>query len=83
MWKRNRWRVYSINVQMNIPKAINGTISARERPILTDMEMHQRETGNQITGTTHHLVRVKNCSIASMSENEDQRLIDTMPIIKK
>jgi len=28
--------------------------------MLTDIEMHQTATGNQMTGIAHHLVRVKN-----------------------
>lgn len=53
-----------------------GTISGSEQPILTDIDMHQTTTGNQMTGTAHQTVSVKNCFIANMSENGDQRLID-------
>lgn len=53
-----------------------GTISGSEQPILIDTDMHQTTTGNQMTGTAHQTVSVKNCSIANMSENGDQSLID-------
>jgi hypothetical protein len=60
MWNKNRCNTYSISVHRNIPNPIIIATSVIVLPILIEVLRHQHTTGNQIRGTAHHFVRVKN-----------------------
>lgn len=51
--------------------------------MLTDMEIHHETTGNQMTGTAHQTVSVKNCFIANMSDRGGSKVYITLLRIEK
>ena len=60
MWKRNRCKVYSTNVHINIPVPTIIATSGSVCPFWIDMVTKKNTTGSQMVGTAHHTVRVKN-----------------------